>query len=92
MLGCGLWLGLVQPSLGCVAYGSVGLMAYGLPVRRVGGLLWRGPIASCNGSREGCQDRIGYCMPDKYLLGLWVIVRCVRAGVSALALVVVLRG
>ena len=65
-------------------------MACGLSAQRVGSRLWRGPVASCNGSRESCEDRIGYCMLSKYLLGLWIVVRCAQAGISALALVVVL--
>ena len=59
MLDCGLWLGLAQLSLGCVAYGSAGLVAYGLLVQRVGGWSWHGPVTLGNGSYEGCEDKIG---------------------------------
>ena len=30
-----------------------------LSVHKVDGRLWRGPVASCNGSHEGYEDRIG---------------------------------
>ena len=67
-------------------------MACGLLVQRIGGLLWRGPVASSNRCCEDCEDRMGYCMHSKFLMGLSVVVWCARADVSALVLVVVLRG